>query len=188
MTWDQKKPCCPLLWFPFPPDTGHLLRCKLFGLLIDWIRPLLCQAYGEREKTLGKVYDFVHRNNLPVCIFRLWTRASLNFGELNLYLPPRLKYTLQRGRMSPITAEENATLIQVFKCFCLFYVSGLCCVSCNCTRKGDIFLLFQFFVNVLFCDKVTVMLEYMFCQVKSVIMLRSVVIFLKLSVAKILTP
>lgn len=45
-------------------------------------------VYGEGEKTFGEVYDFVHKNNLPVCIFRLWTRSSLNFGKLNLYLPP----------------------------------------------------------------------------------------------------
>lgn len=102
-----------------PPDTGRLLRCNLFGLLIDWIRPLLCQAYGEGEKTFGEVYDFVHRNNLPVCIFRLWTWASLNFGKLNLYLPPRLKNTHSQERMWAVTAEEDTFRFQdvIFKLF-----------------------------------------------------------------------
>lgn len=56
---------------------------------------------GEGEKTFGEVYDFVHRNNLSVHIFRLWTRASLNFGELNLYPPPSLKiYTKKRQNVA----------------------------------------------------------------------------------------
>lgn len=55
---------------------------------------------------------FVHRNNLPVCIFRRWTWASLNFGELNLYRPPQLKNTRWQEKMWPIMAEEGTLLFQ----------------------------------------------------------------------------
>lgn len=42
-----------------------------------------------------------------------WTWASLNFGELNLYLPPPLKiHARKRERMWLIMAEEVTFLFQ----------------------------------------------------------------------------
>lgn len=89
----------------------------------------------ELEKTFGEVYDFVHRNNLPVCIFRCWTWASLNFGELNLYLPPQLKIQAGERECGPLTAEEDTFLFQagVLFLFSFFFSNydfflSFCCV------------------------------------------------------------
>lgn len=54
------------------------------------------------------VYDFVYRNDLSVCIFSVWTRASLNFGELNLYLPPQLPKTTTNKKKSKLMRENEA--------------------------------------------------------------------------------
>lgn len=78
----------------------RILRCVLFPLSQGWIGPPLSRPCGEGSKSFVKVYYFVHRNILPLCIFRLWTRASLNFGELNLYSALQLKkVTSSRERM-----------------------------------------------------------------------------------------
>lgn len=163
-----------MLWFLFPPsDTGRLLRCNLFGLLIDWIRPLLCQAYGEGEKTFGEVYDFVHRNNLPVCIFRLWTWASLNFGELNLYRPLWLKIHTRKRECGPLRLKKTLFCFKMLfqtMIFVLFFPYVLCLrvmysFACIFFFQGRVTCLFSvFFVNVLFCYKLfyrTLILEYL---------------------------
>lgn len=138
------KVSCPLLWFLSPPETRRLLRCNLFGLLIDWIRPLLCQAYGEGEKTFGEVYDFVHRNDLPVCIFRLWTWASLNFGELNLYLPPQLKIHACKRECDPLQPKKILScfkmLFQTMIFICVLRLRVMCSFASVCSRKGNIFV------------------------------------------------
>lgn len=82
---------------------------------------------GEVEKTFGEVYDFVHRNNLPVCIFRLWTRASLNFGELNLYPPPLKIHAQKRQNVAHRDRRRCFFLFHVvIHNFYVFRVSGLC--------------------------------------------------------------
>lgn len=99
-------------------------------------------ARGKERGRFGEVYDFVHRNNLPVCIFSLWTWASLNFGELNLRRPPRLKNTRSEEQMWPIAAEEDTFLFRDVISnydFCLFSLMFLClrvmysfaCISCE---------------------------------------------------------
>lgn len=73
-----------------------------------------------------EVYDFVHRNGLPVCIFRLWTWASLNFGELNLRRPPRPKIHARKRECGPSrlkkillcsSAISAMISVNVFLCF-----------------------------------------------------------------------
>lgn len=149
-----------MLWFLSPLNTGRLLRCNLFGLLMYWIRPLLCQAYGEGEKTFGEVYDFVHRNNLPVCIFRLWTWASLNFGKLNLYLPPWLKIHTRKRECGPLWPKKMLFCFMSFQTmilsfFCVFCVSGFYIVLPVFVQRrvtsSNVFCLL--FVNVLFYAK-----------------------------------
>lgn len=110
--------CCP---------PSHVTLSVYSGVIYsDWIRPSPCQAFGEGEETSGEVYDFVNRNNLPVCIFRSWTWVSLNFGELNLDPLPQPKIPNWKARKRENVANHNWRKILFCGGGCLCFVSQGC--------------------------------------------------------------
>lgn len=78
---------------------------------------------GKERRRPGEVYDFVHRNNLSLCIFSLWTWASLNFGELNLYLPPRYKVQACKRECGPLQLKKLGNYFNLWFCH-VFYVAS----------------------------------------------------------------
>lgn len=117
-----------------------------------WTELDLCYArHMEKERRhLREVYDFEHRNNLPVCIFRLWTWASLNFGELNLYLPPQLKIQARSRECGPSRLKE------ILFCFKLLFQTMSFCVSCLRVMYIYFFCLYLFKERLLFFDECTI--------------------------------
>lgn len=106
---------CFTVMLSHSPDTFTQV-CYVDARRLDW--PSLSQLCGEGSKSFVKVYYFVHRNILPVCIFSFWTRASFNFGELNLYSAPQLKKA---------TSSRERMLKEILIYFCFdffFFVSG----------------------------------------------------------------
>lgn len=125
----------------FPIRRTRLLRCYVDARRLD--RTSLSQLCGEGSKSFVKVYYFVHRNILPVCIFSFWTRDSFNFGELNLYSAPQLKKaTSLRERM----LKE----ILIYFSFDFFFSSQGFFFLFTCSKKGYVFLHCPVFVNVIF--------------------------------------
>lgn len=125
---DRIRPVLVLFPVLFPFRLTRLLRCIIF-LLAGWIRCVISQLCGKGSKLFVKLYYFVHRNILPVCIFSLWTRASLNFGELNLYSAPQLKkVTSLRGENAEGDTHQFlfCFLSQGFFLFLCLFKQGLC--------------------------------------------------------------
>lgn len=90
-----------------------------------WTELGLCCARrtGMREDIWGRFC--AQKKIFLSCIFRIWTWASLNFGELNLYLPPPLK-THARGWRRYFSVSRRYDVFFFMRS--VFCVSGLCIV------------------------------------------------------------
>lgn len=98
-----------------------------------WTESGLCRARRvEKEgRRSGKCMILCTETIFRCCIFRLWTWASLNFGELNLHLPPQLKiWERERecglSRLKEILFWRCYFTLWFLSCFC---ISGLCIFS-----------------------------------------------------------